>query len=87
MSEFEVTEDDMKLRIDKFWHKVFSRTAASRENLVIITKMVKYAFAPWNSKADLERPFSANKRMLRKQSMSLREETIIWLHQSQQLFG
>ena len=33
--EFEVTDDNLKLRINKFWHKIFSWTDASGEHFVI----------------------------------------------------
>ena len=53
--ELEVTEDDVKLRIDRFWHKIFSRTDASGDHFVILLKMVKCALALCHSNADVER--------------------------------
>ena len=45
--EFEVTDDDLKLRIDKYWHKIFSRRDDSGHNFVVLPKMVNvpYDFA------------------------------------------
>ena len=31
--EFEATDDDLKLRIDKYWHKIFSRGDDSEDSL------------------------------------------------------
>ena len=36
--EFEVTGDDLKLRIDKYWHKIFSRRDDSGDNFVVLPK-------------------------------------------------
>ena len=43
--EIEVTDGDLKLRIDKYWHKIFSRRDDSGDNFVVLPKMVKYHFA------------------------------------------
>ena len=75
--EIEVTEDDVKLRIDKLWHTIFSSTDASGEHFVILPKMVKYAFTLCHSNADVKRSFSANKGILTMQNIFLSEETII----------
>ena len=60
----------MKLKIDKFWHKIFSRRDASGDHFVTLPKMVKIDLALCHSNADVERSFSTNKRMLMKQNMS-----------------
>ena len=36
--EFEVTEDDMKFGIEKFWPDIFSRTDASGDQFLILPK-------------------------------------------------
>ena len=69
----------MKLKMDKFWHKIFSRTDGSEDHFVILPKMVKCASALCHSNADIERSFIENKRMLTKQNTSLIEETVIGL--------
>ena len=71
--EFEVTDDDLKLRIDKYLHKKFSRRGDSGDNFVVLPKMVKCALSLFHSNADVERSFSTNKRMLTKQNMALNE--------------
>ena len=53
--EFEVTQDDLKLRIDKFLHKIFSRTDASGHPFVILPKMVQCTLALFHSNVDVER--------------------------------
>ena len=80
--EFEVTDDKLKLRIDKYWHKIFSRRDDSGDSFVVLTKMVKCALSLCQSNADVERSFSTNKRMPRKQNMALNEEAIIGLRAS-----
>ena len=53
--EFEVTVDDVKLRIDKLWHKIFSRSDASGDHFVTLPKKVYCALALCHSNADVER--------------------------------
>ena len=77
--EFEVIGDDVKPRIDKFWHRIFSRTDASGDHFVILPKMVKCALALCNSNADVERLLRTNVRISEKQNISLSEDTIIGL--------
>ena len=52
--EFDVTDDELKLRIDKYWHKIFSRRDASGENIVVFPKMVKCSISLCHSNADVE---------------------------------
>ena len=80
--EFEVTNDDLKLRIDKYWHKIFSRRDDSGDNFVVLPKMVKCVLSLCHSNADVERSFSTIKRMLTKQNMVLNEETVIGIRAS-----
>ena len=75
--EFEVTDDDLKCRTDKYWHKIFSRRDDSGDNFVVLPNMVKCFLSLCHSNADVERSFSTNKRMLTKQNMALNEKTII----------
>ena len=67
----------MKLGIDKLWHNIFSRTDGG--HFVMVTEMVKCALAICHLNANVERSFGTNKIMLRKQNMSLSEETITGL--------
>ena len=53
--EFEVTEDDVKLITDKFWYKIFSRTDANEEHLLILPVIVKCALAFCHTNADVGR--------------------------------
>ena len=69
--ELKLTDEDLKLRIDKYWH-----------SFVVLPKMVKCALSLCHSNADVERSFSTNKRMLTKQNVALNEETIIGLRAS-----
>ena len=62
--DIEVAGDDVKIRIDKFWHKIFNRTDASREHFMILPIMVKYALALCHSNSDVEILFSAKKECL-----------------------
>ena len=43
----------MKLRIDKVWHKIYSRTDTSGEYFVISPKMVKCALGHCQSNAEM----------------------------------
>ena len=61
--EFEMTDDDLKLRIDKYWHKIFSRRDDSGDNFVVLPKMVKCPLSLCHSNADVERSFSTKKRI------------------------
>ena len=65
--EFEVMDDDLILRIDKYLHKTFSRRYDSGGNFVVLPKMVKCVITSFRTK----------KRMLTKQNMALNEDTII----------
>ena len=76
--EFVVTSDDSKLRIDKYWHKIFCKRDDSRDNFVVLPKMVKCALSLCDSNVGVERSFST-KKMPTKQNMALNEETIIEL--------
>ena len=52
----------MKHRIEKFWHKIFSRTEVSGDYFEILQKMVKCVLGLCHSNADVERSFSAKKK-------------------------
>ena len=77
--EFEVMEDDVKLRIDKFWHKICSRMDASGDCFMPLPKLVKCALAHCHSNTDVAGSLHVNKRMITKQNISLNGETIIGL--------
>ena len=77
-----VADEDLKLRIDKYWHNIFNRRDESGDSFVLLPKMAKCALSLCHSNADVERSFSTNKRMLTKQNVALNEETIIGLRAS-----
>ena len=80
--ELKLTDEDLKLRIDKYWHNIFNRRDESGDSFVVLPKMVKCALSLCHSNADVERSFSTNRRMLTKQNVALNEETIIGLRAS-----
>ena len=73
--EVEIKED-LSLRVDHFWRKVFGGIDSSRDKFVVLPKMVKCALALCHSNADVERSLSVNKRMLTKMNTKMSEETI-----------
>ena len=65
--EFEVTYDDLKLRIDKTGTRYSAGEMTVETILWYYQKMVKHALSLCHSNADVERSFSTSKRMLTKQ--------------------
>ena len=51
--ELELTEDDLKLRLDHFWYKVFSKADPVGEQFAILLKMLKYALLLCHSNANM----------------------------------
>ena len=78
-TEINVDDDDMEVRVDHFWDKMFRRTDESGDRFEILPKMVKCALALCHSNADVERSLSVNKRTLTKQNMAMKDETLIGL--------
>ena len=74
--EVEIKEEDLSLRVDHFWRKVFGGIDSSGDKFVVLPKMVKCALALCHSSADVERSLSLNKRMLTKMNTRMSEETI-----------
>ena len=74
--EVEIKEEDLSLRVDHFWRKVFGGIDSSGDKFVVLPKMVKCALALCHSNADVERSLSVNKRMLTKMNTKMSEETI-----------
>ena len=74
--EVEIKEEDLSLRVDHFWRKVFGGIDSSGDMFVVLPKMVKCALALCHSNADVERSLSVNKRMLTKMNTRMCEETI-----------
>ena len=52
---FELAEDDLKVRNDHFWHKIFSKTDKSRDRFVILPKKVKCTLVLSHSNANVDR--------------------------------
>ena len=77
--ELKIKEEDLKLRVDPFWSKLFDSTDASEDRFVVLPKMVKCALSLSHSNADIERSLSIKKRMLIKQIMTMNNETLIGL--------
>ena len=84
--EVEIKEEDLSLRVDHFWRKVFGGIDSSRDKFVALPKMVECALVLCHSNADVERSLSVNKRMLTKMNTKMCEETINGLGLPRQLF-
>ena len=74
--EVEIKEEDLSLRVDHFWRKVFGGIDSSGDKFVVSPKMVKCALALCHSNTDVERSLSVNKKMLTKMNTRKNEETI-----------
>ena len=74
--EIEIDDDDLKERVDHFWHKMFNTPDKCGDFFQVIPKMVKSALALCHSNADVERSLSTNKRMLTKNNTLLKPETL-----------
>ena len=77
--EMDVTEDDKSLCVVHFWKKVFTNKDNCGDQFEMLPKMVRCALALCHSNADVERSLSVNKRMLTKQNVSMKDETVIRL--------
>ena len=53
--EMDVTNEDLEVRVDHFWNKIFSKTDESGDKFIILPKMVKCALVLCHSNADVER--------------------------------
>ena len=71
--------EDLQLRVDHFWHKVFTKADASGDQFSVLPKMIKCALALCHSNADVERSLSVNKRVVTKQNMTMKRETLTGL--------
>ena len=74
--EVEIKEEDLSLRVDHFWRKVFGGIDSSRDKFVVLPKMVKCALAPCHSNTNVESSLSVNKKMLAKMNTRMSEEAI-----------
>ena len=74
--EIDLTNEDLEVRVDHFWNKIFNKTDESGDNFIILPKMVKCALVLCHSNADVERSLSVNKRMLTKQNVAMKDETV-----------
>ena len=74
--EVEIKEEDLSLRVDHFWRKVFGGIDSSGDKFVVLPKMVKCTLALCHSNVDVERSLTVNKRMLTKMNTRMSEETI-----------
>ena len=77
--ELNMGEEDLHLRVDHFWHKVFTKADASGDQFSVLPKMIKCALALCHSNADVERSLSVNKRVVTKQNMTMKRETLTGL--------
>ena len=76
--EMNATEDEQSLCMDHFWKKVFTKKDNCGDHFEVWPKMVKCALALCHSNADVER-YHVNKRILTKQNVSMKDETVIGL--------
>ena len=74
--EVEIKEEDLNLRVDHFWRKVFGGIDSSGDKFVVLPKMVKCVLALCHSNIDVESSLSVNKKMLTKMNTRMSEETI-----------
>ena len=72
--ELNVEEEDLKLRVDQFSHKVFITSDATGEKFSVLPKMIKCALALCHLIADVERSISINKKVVTKQNASMKRE-------------
>ena len=77
--EIDIGEEDLKLRVDHLWHKVFTKGDGSGDCFVVLPKMVKCALALCHSNAGVERSLSTNKKVVTKHNVSMKKETITGL--------
>ena len=77
--EMNVTDDDQSLCVDHFLKEVFTKKDNCEDQFEVLPKMVKCTLALCNSNADVEMFLSVNRRMLTKQNVSMKGETIIGL--------
>ena len=56
--ELNMGEEDLQLRVDQFWHKVFTKADASGGQFSVLRKMIKCALALCHSNAHVERSLS-----------------------------
>ena len=47
-------EEDLQLKVDHFWHKVFTKADASGDQFSVLPKMIKCALALCHSNVDVE---------------------------------
>ena len=76
--EIDIGEEDLELRVDHFWHKVFTKGDKSGDCFVALPKMVKCASALCHSNADVERSLSTNKKVVTKHNVSMKKENYYW---------
>ena len=81
--EMNVTEDDQSLCMDHLWDKFFTKKDNCEDQFEVLPKVVKCVLALCHSNADVERSLSINRRMLRKQNVSMKGETIIGLESNE----
>ena len=65
--------------------KVFTKKHNCGDQFEVLPKLIKCALALCNSNTDVERSLSVNKRMLTKQNVSMKDETIIGLRATKAL--
>ena len=66
---------------------MFTKIDNCGDQFEVLPKMVKCALALCHSNADIERSLIVNKRMLTKQNVSIKDETIIGLRAAVQDYG
>ena len=74
--EINVGEADLQLRVNHFWHEVFTKADTIDDQFSVLPKMIKCPLALCHSNADVERSLSINKRLVTKQNMSMKREIL-----------
>ena len=77
--EINVREADLQLRVHHFWHDVFTKADTIGDQFSVLPKMIKCALSLCHSNADVERSLNINKRLVRKQYISMKRETLTGL--------
>ena len=77
--DMDISQIDQKGRVDHFWKSIFEKAEPVDNPFVVLPKMVKCALTLCHSNADVERSLSVNKRMITKQNVSMKAETVLGL--------
>ena len=77
--DIDISQIDQKGRVDHFWKSIFEKAEVVDNPFVVLPKMVKCALTLCHSNADVERSLSVNKRMITKQNVVMKTQTVVGL--------